>query len=64
MLLLLEQIAIFAEKDTRADRELIGDFWTTVNSIKKEKKNRVLQMIAPDDSFQQFRKKQAIKEKD
>ena len=47
VLLLLEQISIFAEKDTRADRELVGDFWATVDCIKKEKKDRVLWMIAP-----------------
>ena len=64
VLLLLEQISIFAEKDTRADRELLGDFWTTVYSIKEEKKNRVLQMIAPDDPFQKFREKQSINQKD
>ena len=64
VLLLLEQIAIFAEKDTRADRELIGDFWTTVYSIKEEKKNRVLQMIAPDNPFLQFREKQSMSRED
>ena len=64
VLLLLEQISIFAEKDTRADRELLGDFWTTVYSIKEEKKNRVLQMIAPDNPFLQFREKQSMSRED
>ena len=64
VLLLLEQISIFAEKDTRADRELVGGFWRTVSSIKEEKKNRVLRMICPEDPFKDFREKQSIKKKD
>lgn len=64
VLLLLEQISIFAEKDTRADRELIGDFWTTVACIKEEKKNRVLRMISPDNPLKDFREKQSMNRED
>ncbi len=64
VLLLLEQIAIFAEKDTWADRELLADFWRTVRSIKEEKKERVLRMIAPDNPFKQFRGKQSMNRED